>query len=160
MSACVDPIADAWSPEEPPPVDFNDLQDRTPPLPAFACTLVDRDGDPVAAPFGAQPAIGLSIRKCDCFPICMADAYMRAYVARVPGRDDDVDHFLKLLDEYLDPPHDPNPAMDAVRIVWVEDDPRLGALHIAEHGVSKDEVQQVLMETPPLVEAKRSPCTS
>ncbi len=81
---------------------------------------------------------------------------MQAYIACVPGRDDDVAHFLKLLDEYLDPPHDPNPAMDAVQIVWVEDDPRLGALHIVEHGVSKDEVEQVLMETPPLVEAKRS----
>ena len=81
---------------------------------------------------------------------------MQAYIACVPGRDDDVAHFLKLLDEYLDPPHDPNPAMDAVQIVWVEDAPRLGALHIVEHGVSKDEVEQVLMETPPLVEAKRS----
>lgn len=30
--------------------DFDDLQDRGPPLSVFAATLVDRAGDPVAAP--------------------------------------------------------------------------------------------------------------
>jgi hypothetical protein len=47
----------------------------------------------------------------------------------VAGADDD--DFLALLDDYLDPPHDPNLAMSNVQIVWVEDDPRIGALHIA-----------------------------
>jgi hypothetical protein len=46
--------------------------------------------------------------------------------------------------------------MGDVQIVWVDDDSRLGALHIAAHGVSKEEVEQVLMETPPFVEAKHS----
>ena len=70
------------------------------------------------------------------------------------GADDD--DFLALLDDYLDPPHDSNLAMANVQIVWVEDDPRLGAQHIAQHGVTKDEVEQVLFEVPPIVESKRS----
>lgn len=72
----------------------------------------------------------------------------------VAGRDDD--DFLALLDEYLEPPRDPNPAMAGVQIVWVEDDPRLGALHLARHGVTKEEVEQVVFEVPPIVEARRS----
>ena len=68
----------------------------------------------------------------------------------------DEDDFLSLLDEYLEPPHDQNRAMSNVRIVWVDDDPRLGTLHIAEHGIAKAEVEQVLFELPPVVEAKRS----
>jgi hypothetical protein len=76
-------------------------------------------------------------------------------VAGKPDDDAD-DDFLALLDDYLDEPHDPNPRMANVRIVWVEDDPRLGALHITRHGVTKEEVEQVLFEVPPVVEAKRS----
>jgi len=72
------------------------------------------------------------------------------------GRCVDDGDFLALLDEYLEPPHDPNLAMSDVQVVWVEDDPRLGTLHIAQHGVAKDEVEQVLFEIPPIVEAKRS----
>ena len=71
------------------------------------------------------------------------------------GREED-DDFLALLDAYLEEPQDPNPQMANVRIVWVEGDPRIGALHIAAHGVSKDEVEQVLFEMPPIVAAKRS----
>ena len=41
-------------------------------------------------------------------------------------------------------------------VVWVEDDPRLGTLHIAKHAISKREVEQVLLEVPPVVAAKRS----
>jgi len=70
-----------------------------------------------------------------------------------PADDED---FSALLDAYLDEPHDPNPRLANVQIVWVEDDPRIGALHIAAHGVTKHEVEQVLFEIPPVVEAKRS----
>jgi uncharacterized DUF497 family protein len=69
---------------------------------------------------------------------------------------DSDDDFLALLDAYLDEPHDPNPALAEVCIVWIEDDPGLGAFHIARHNVSKAEVEQVLFEIPPIVEAKRS----
>jgi len=80
--------------------------------------------------------------------------YIRTYTQEVPGSDDD--DFLALLDEYLEPPRDPNLAMSNVQIVWVDDDPRLGALHVAEHGIAKEEVEQVLLEIPPVVEARRS----
>ena len=74
----------------------------------------------------------------------------------MPRRDDEDGSFEDLLDAYLDPPADPNPRMVGVRVVWVEDDPRLGALHIQGHDVSKLEVEQVLFEVPPVVETKRS----
>jgi hypothetical protein len=70
---------------------------------------------------------------------------------------DDDDDFLALLDSYLDEPHDPNPALANVRVVWIEDDPGVGALHIARHAITKQEVEQVLFEIPPVVQAKRSP---
>src|SRR5208282_6107891 len=69
-------------------------------------------------------------------------------------RMDDAD-FDDLLDQYLDGTLFPNMEMADVEIVWVEGDTRLGALHIAQHGVSKDEVEQALLETPPDVEAKK-----
>lgn len=63
----------------------------------------------------------------------------------------------QLLAAYLDPPVDPNPAYAGVEIDWVDDDPRLGSLHMLQkHGVTKAEVEQVLFEIPPCVEAKRS----
>jgi len=75
----------------------------------------------------------------------------------VTGRGDDDESFLVLLDSYLDAPYDPNPFMANVHIVWIEDDPGVGALHIAtKHRVTKDEVEQVLFEIPPVVQAKRS----
>jgi hypothetical protein len=80
--------------------------------------------------------------------------YIQTYTREVAGSDDD--DFLALLDDYLDPPHDPNRAMSNVQVIWIEDDPRLGALHVAQHGVTKQEVEQVLFEIPPIVEAKRS----
>lgn len=74
----------------------------------------------------------------------------------VRGGDDD-DDFLALLDSYLDEPYDPDPRMANVRIVWIEDDLGVGALHIAtKHQVTRDEVEQVLLEIPPVVQAKRS----
>jgi len=75
----------------------------------------------------------------------------------VAGERDEDEDFLALLDDYLDEPHDPNPRMANVQVVWIDDDPRVGSLHIAAHGVTKDEVEQVLFEIPPVVEAKRSP---
>ena len=72
--------------------------------------------------------------------------------------DTDDEHFEKALEAYLAPPADPNPAMRGIRIEWVEDHPGFGALHIRQkHGVSREEVEQVLFETPPMVEARRSP---
>jgi len=71
------------------------------------------------------------------------------------GPDDD--SFEALLDRYLDFPSDPNPEMVGVVIDWIEDDPRVGVQHIASHGVSKEEVEEVLLQIPPYVEAKRSP---
>lgn len=87
----------------------------------------------------------------------LVQVYIHAYIRRVAGeRDEDAD-FLALLDDYLDEPHDPNPRMENVQIVWIDNDPRVGALHIEAHGVTKNEVEQVLFEIPPVVEAKRSP---
>jgi uncharacterized DUF497 family protein len=44
-----------------------------------------------------------------------------------------------------------------LRILWIEGDPGVGALHIAiKHHVTKEEVEQVLFEIPPVVQAKRS----
>lgn len=68
------------------------------------------------------------------------------------------DELLELLDNYLAPPSDPNPAMVGVHVVWVRDNHDYGALHILEkHGVTEEEVLQVLLEVPPFVEAKRHP---
>lgn len=72
------------------------------------------------------------------------------------GPDDE--RFEELLAQYLDPPAEPNPELLGVRVVWVEGDERLGALHIErKHRVSKREVEEVLFEIPPRVEAKRHP---
>ena len=76
------------------------------------------------------------------------------------GEGDD-DEFAALLDRYLDPPAEPNRKLnrssDVTEIVWVEADERLGAAHIEGHGINKREVEEVLLEIPPYVEAKRSP---
>jgi uncharacterized DUF497 family protein len=60
-----------------------------------------------------------------------------------------------VLEAYLEPPVDRNPEMLEVQFEWVEDDPRLGVLHMEKHGVTRDEVEQVLLEIPPMVEARR-----
>ena len=67
------------------------------------------------------------------------------------------DSFEALLDRYLDFPSDPNPVLAEVELVWIEDDPGLGTLHIAAHDVDKSEVEEVLLRIPPYVEAKRHP---
>jgi hypothetical protein len=78
------------------------------------------------------------------------------YTREVPG-DHDEPPLAELLAEYLESRADPNPEMARIQIVWVEDDPGLGALHMQEkHRVEKHEVEEVLLEIPPFVEAKRS----
>ena len=75
-------------------------------------------------------------------------AYRHSRVARGTARD---------VRSSLDGTLAPNLEMADVEMVWVEGDSTLGALHIAAHGVTKDEVEVVLLEIPPEVEAKRHP---
>ena len=65
--------------------------------------------------------------------------------------DNDADlDFEKALEAYLEPPVALHPRLAGVRVEWVEDDERLGALHMQEkHSVTKEEVEQVLFEIPP-----------
>lgn len=66
------------------------------------------------------------------------------------------DDFERLLDGYLDPPGDPNLKMFGVKIVWVCDNTEYGAKHMSiKHGVTKKEVEEVIFEVPPFVEARR-----
>jgi uncharacterized DUF497 family protein len=52
----------------------------------------------------------------------------------------------------------PNEEMADCQVVWVEGNPAFGVLHMErKHGVSKEEVEEVLFETPPEVETKRHP---
>jgi hypothetical protein len=66
--------------------------------------------------------------------------------------DDDLDD---LLDDYLSGRVAHNPEMENVEIVWIRDQPGYGTLHIARHDVTEAEVEEVLFELPPEVEAKR-----
>lgn len=66
--------------------------------------------------------------------------------------------FRDLLDQYLARPADPNPEMAGVHVVWVRDNHDFGALHImGKHGITEREVEEVLFELPPYVEARRHP---
>jgi hypothetical protein len=68
------------------------------------------------------------------------------------------DELLRLIDEYLDPPRDANPGMAGVQIVWERDTNGFGAMHVwYEHRVTEQEVEQVILEIPPYVEARRHP---
>ena len=68
------------------------------------------------------------------------------------------DDFRRLIDAYLVPPADSNPEMSDVELVWIVDNPDVGALHMAEkHQVTQDEVEDVLLFMPPAVKARRSP---
>ena len=70
----------------------------------------------------------------------------------------DEEEFLRHLDKYLEAPADPNLEMAEVRIVWERDNPSFGARHIWEqHGITEEDVEQVLFEVPPYVEARRHP---
>ena len=67
------------------------------------------------------------------------------------------DEFLRLIGQYLDdPPADPNPEMERTVTVWERESPDFGSKHIREkHRVTEEEVEQVLFEVPPHVEARR-----
>lgn len=70
----------------------------------------------------------------------------------------DSDEFAALLDAYLEPASAPNPAFAKYQIIWIKDDPRVGALHMQEkHKITTAEVEEVIFETPPDVEAVRHP---
>ena len=48
--------------------------------------------------------------------------------------------------------------MCGVEVIWERGNARFGSRHIwEEHGVTEEEVEQVLMEVPPEVEARRHP---
>jgi uncharacterized DUF497 family protein len=65
--------------------------------------------------------------------------------------------FDDLLDAYLDGTLAPNLEMADAEIVWVDENPHFGSLHMRlKHGVEKHEVEEVLLELPPEVEAKRA----
>ena len=64
--------------------------------------------------------------------------------------------FLRSLDDYLAPPADVNPAMIGLEIIWERGDLRFGARHIWDkHGITEQEVEEVIFEVPPYVEARR-----
>ena len=68
------------------------------------------------------------------------------------------DEFLRYLNQYLEPPADPNPEMAGVTIVWEREDPNFGARHIwDDHSITEAQVEQIIFEIPPYVEAKRHP---
>ncbi len=60
-----------------------------------------------------------------------------------------------LLDDYLTPEDEPNPAYLDVQIIWIEGRPEVGVEHIKQHGVETAEVEEVIFRRPPEVEAKR-----
>lgn len=65
---------------------------------------------------------------------------------------------LRLLNEYLEPTGDPNPEMTDIQIEWVRGNSKYGSRHMLEiHGITEKEVEQVLFEVPPYVEARRHP---
>lgn len=68
----------------------------------------------------------------------------------------DDDKFVDFLNDYLRPPSEPNPDMADVEVVWVRGNPDFGSLHMEEqHGVLEHEVEEVLLQVPPFVEARR-----
>ncbi len=67
------------------------------------------------------------------------------------------DEFDDLLDDYLSGKTAINADMLGVEIVWIRGNPNVGADHIARNDVTEAEVEEVLLETPPDIEAKRHP---
>lgn len=63
--------------------------------------------------------------------------------------------FDDALDDYLSGRVAPNPEMFDVEISWIRGNPELGSNHIALNGVTEEEVEEVLLEVPPYVEARR-----
>jgi hypothetical protein len=65
--------------------------------------------------------------------------------------------FADDLDDYLHGDLHPNLEMADVEIVWVDGNEHFGSLHMRlNHQVEKHEVEEVLLELPPEVEAKRA----
>ena len=61
----------------------------------------------------------------------------------------DDDELLRLLDAYLEPPGEPNPALIGVEIIWERNNSAFGSRHILEtHRITEVEVAQVLLEIP------------
>ena len=77
---------------------------------------------------------------------------MRLYIRGMGAPDFEDD--LRL---YLEGLVFPNLDMASVEIVWVRGHPGFGSDHIARNGVQEREVEEVLLEVPPAVEAKRHP---
>ena len=70
----------------------------------------------------------------------------------------DDQEFLRLLDEYLEPPAEPNPEMAGVQIVWERESLEFGSRHIwDQHEITEPEVEEVLLAIPPYVEATPHP---
>ena len=68
------------------------------------------------------------------------------------------DDFHDLLDQFLEPHIEASPTAFDVAVVWERDNPDFGSLHILElHSVTEEEVEQVILETPPDVQLKRHP---
>ena len=67
---------------------------------------------------------------------------------------DDAD-FDRLFDDYESHEASPNLDMLDVEIDWVRGNPAFGSDHIAINNVTEEEVEEVLLEIPPAVEAKR-----
>ena len=66
------------------------------------------------------------------------------------------EEFLRLPDEYLSPPAEVNPEVGGIEIVRERGDSRFGAQHIWDkHGITEREVEEVIFEVPPYVEARR-----
>jgi hypothetical protein len=61
------------------------------------------------------------------------------------------------LEAYLEGLAYPNLEMANVEMVWVRGNPRYGSDHIARNGVTEQEVEEVLLEIPPELEAKKHP---
>jgi hypothetical protein len=65
--------------------------------------------------------------------------------------------FSDELDAYLEGDLYPNLEMADVEIVWIDGNEHFGSLRMRlKHGVEKHEVEEVLLELPPEVEAKRA----
>ena len=66
--------------------------------------------------------------------------------------------FDELLDEYFENPPETNSVYSNVEIHWIEGRAEVGVGHISsKHQVTKSEVEEVIFELPPEVQAKAHP---
>lgn len=64
----------------------------------------------------------------------------------------------RLFQEYLKPPELPLEEVILAEVRWIRGNPDVGSDHIRfKHGVTEEEVEDVLFSVPPQVEAKRHP---